>query len=146
MKQLEKQYSDIIYIVKALAIVCTIAAHMPSEGMVGKLLDIFGTMGVPTFLFISGLFWESGNIATWKKYIEKIAIPWIFGGTINWIICFLRHYNSLTLVEFLLGKGSYLWYLSVSVGILLIWSVFSKKWLAILYIFSILRIMNVHFA
>lgn len=142
---MEKRYSDIIYVVKALAIICTIAAHMPAHGELGKLLDIFGTMGVPAFLFISGMFWKDDGIIGCKKYINKIAIPWVCGGTINWIVSYLRQYNSLTLIEFVVGKGSYLWYLSVSVGIMLVWSFFSRKWRIFVYVLSVLRILNVHF-
>ena len=139
-ESITSQESKIIYIVKVFAIICSITAHMQYNGTIGRLLTLTGTIGVPAFLFISGMFYEI-KPRKWKVFLKGIFIPWVIGGALNWVVCYICKYNSLNLVDFLIGRGSYLWYFTVALLILFIWNYVPQKLLLILFGISILRII-----
>lgn len=110
---------------KAIAILFVIVAHtnfgyLPAT--LGMVLDRIGSMGVPIFMLISGYLFNTEKydsiIAFFKKKVFSIFIPWFFCGFIIYVysnIVVNKYINIIDAVKFLLGKGSYLYYMTVLV-------------------------------
>ncbi|ETT41438.1 hypothetical protein C162_26190 [Paenibacillus sp. FSL R7-269] len=115
-----------IYILKALALVSIVSAH--SVGFTSTasrfnqlsswLLGQIGSIGVGVFFLVSGfLFYRNsrtiGNFFR-KKFIT-IVVPWVITGTAVYLLLVIRN-NEQSLsgwFNFLLGNGSYLYYLTI---------------------------------
>lgn len=138
----KEQCSNILYVARALAITCSVAAHMPYVGKVGKILCLIGTMGVPFFFFVSGLMYNREKKL--KRYLKKVIGPWCISGILIWAICRWKNYNNLNLIDFILGNGSYLYYLTVLLIIYFIWSYIPKSYAWILFVLSVIRIVLAH--
>lgn len=136
--------NEIIYKMKGIAIISVIFAHCGNRithSIVDMNLDYIrgsiGTIGVPIFLIISGYlynnnkpFWEF-----WKSKFESTIIPWLFWGTFVWSYEVVRKgLDYAKLSEWLLGIGTYLWYMRT---IVLLWLVlyFVKKYQTKLILF-----------
>lgn len=141
----KEQSSNILYIAKALAIICSVSAHMPYGGIVGRILSLIGTMGVPFFFFTSGLLYKFDNRKMkWARYLKKVIGPWCIGGVLIWAISRWRNYNDLRAIDFILGNGSYLYYLTVLLMIYLAWSFIPKSYAWVLFALSVVRIVLAH--
>lgn len=121
-----REDNEYIYYVKGLAIISVICAHCNSVldssnhiiVLESLLLQNIGTYGVICFFVISGfLFHHPGkHVAEFiGKKIKSIVIPWLISATCVYLYVYLRkpplsleHY-----IKFVLGDGSYCYYLSV---------------------------------
>lgn len=119
----EREY---IYILKGFATISIVSAHCAKVGnqtnnlniLFSWILNQVGSIGVGIFFLISGyLFYKDNNtfINFFKKKIRTIFIPWIVTGTLVYIYIYLRKYSLeiSTWIKFLLGDGSYLYYLTL---------------------------------
>ena len=124
--KISEKESDLIWEIKAVAIIFTICAHcntvlennsLPAK-TVSCLLGSFGSLGVPIFLFFSGyLFSYKPLIKCIQTKIKSMVIPWLFCGTLVYLYVYLRK-GSLsisTYSKWLIGIDTYLWYLSISI-------------------------------
>lgn len=102
--------SNSLYIVKAIAIFSVIAAHFtfsnPSLLIVGKIL---GTIGMPVFMIIAGLFFDSD--LSWEiivsKKIQRLVIPWIIWSVITYLLHWISNRSSLSIVGLLAWAFGY---------------------------------------
>lgn len=115
-----------IYIIKAMAIFFVVCAHVatvPSNtiymnSIFSEILSNLGTMGVGIFYFLAGYIFRKNN-KSFKKFINRkfrtIIVPWIITGSSVYIYIILRKgtFQVEDYLNFILGNGSYLYYLSV---------------------------------
>lgn len=120
-----KKKSEIIYYIKGWAIISVICAHCNSVLMdacyfskkSSLLLQNIGTYGVICFFVISGFLFHINNdkCIFFKQKLLKICVPWWISSTIVYLYVHLRKppISVKELTMFVLGKGSYCYYLTV---------------------------------
>ena len=116
--------SNACWAVKALAILFVISAHtgydIIQNSLLSMVLDRLGSVAVPVFMIIAGYFFQTDTQhsvgALMHKKMVGLCIPWFFCGSIVYAYTALRGFVSLsfsTASLFLIGSGSYLYYLPV---------------------------------
>lgn len=117
----------LIFAIKSIALVSIVAAHStPINSNSNKLnanfswlLYQFGSIGVALFFIISGyLYYKSTNRSITlllRKKTNNILLPWVFTGTIVYLYVHIRNNNIsvISWLNFLIGNGSYLYYLTL---------------------------------
>lgn len=133
----EREY---IYILKTFATISIVSAHCSSistdkniiNNIFSFILNQIGSIGVGIFFIISGyLFYKSKysfNLFFIKKF-KSIIIPWIITGTCVYLYIVLRKggLGVYTWIKFILGDGSYLYYLSILIVFYIIFFYTKKK-------------------
>ena len=94
-----------------------ILAHskMNDSLFLSGLANRVGCVGVPVFYFISGYFFNINKYGAkifFQKKITGILIPWFFLGTLLFLLS-KQNLNIINWVNWILGNGSYLYYLSM---------------------------------
>lgn len=132
-----KERNITIDYIKGFAIISVICAHcnavLDSANQFAVISSLFlqniGTLGVICFFVISGmLFHHPGKDMGkfFKKKIKNIVIPWIISATCVYLYVYLRK-PQVTLhswMNFVLGNGSYCYYLTVLMVLYLLFIVF----------------------
>lgn len=119
-----KEKNEVIYYIKGLAIISVIAAHCNAISEEGSkfaqisslLLQNIGTWGVICFFVISGyLFHVSSSKIFFMKKLKYICVPWVISATCVYLYVYLRKppVTLLSWINFVVGNGSYLYYLTV---------------------------------
>lgn len=142
MVKISERESELIYIIKAIAIICVVSAHCttvkPDCGIVtlisARIINSFGSFGVPVFFILAGyLFYRTES---WKKdtasfFLTKfvnLCIPWFCAATSIYIYEAIRKGGSVKLYFFsLIGYGSSFWYMSILLLIFVVYYFISKK-------------------
>ena len=130
--KLSSNESARIWQMKAWAIFLVICAHCgdvpldapPVGQMISRLLQTMGSLGVPIFFFLAGYVFRDKKLKPWlKSKVTGLLIPWFTCGLLVYLYVYLRKggISALSLIRWLLGDGTYLWYLSVMV-LLLLWA------------------------
>jgi fucose 4-O-acetylase-like acetyltransferase len=109
--------SSVFNSAKVLSILSVILAHskLNDDSFYNNIAERLGCIGVITFLFISGYFYnisKYGIQSFFFKRIKTIIIPWLFLGTV--VFVFSR--KELTLISWfnwIIGNGTYLYYLTI---------------------------------
>lgn len=134
----EKYKSDVLYIMKFFAVISIVFAHSlianVSNDFLRSFLSIFKCVGVYIFLILSGYFF---NYRKYKNLFElliskliNIVIPWVFCGLLVYFSRFISQPFKLDFFEignWLLGNGSYLYFLTMLFLIYVIIYLFPKK-------------------
>lgn len=136
------QEKKILYLCKALALFSIVSAHVAGVGgdaskvqvFCAKILGAWGTVGVPVFFAISGYLYErSLSRRTYMELLRgklrSLALPWLVCGTGVWLYVALRK-GGLTFgnwFSFLIGEGSYLYYMTVLLLLYLLYIFLRKK-------------------
>lgn len=128
---------NFIYINKAFAILSVISAHSSyimegysvSNKIISSVISFFGVIGVGIFFMISGYLMGNNQrnfIGFFKKKLFSIAIPWLITGTFTYIYISIRKGGgSLSgWTNWIIGNGSYLYYLSVLIILYLVFFFF----------------------
>ena len=112
---------------------CGLATSTPSsfEIIEERLCSIIGTIGVPLFFFCSGFLLAKSKTPFKHILLKKlltIIIPWVISGTVVYLYVYLRKgpLNILTYLYFLIGNGSYLYFLPVYLVFIIIFSLLRK--------------------
>lgn len=130
--------SEVIYIIKAFAILSVLSAHVCYDEavdiydkMAHVFLNNYGTIGVSLFFIISGyLFW--GKEYPWKLMVKKkvktLIIPWFVVGTLvylqvfqlynpnNWLAWYkekIIKFEGIAWLKFIIGINSLYYYMTV---------------------------------
>jgi len=117
---------EFIHALKAFAIFSVICAHVASVDesfstiniYLGRVLTTVGTIGVVVFLVVSGYLFSGNKYSFFlfmKKRAVRLMLPWFFCGSMVYLYVFLRK-NEIGLrsyLQFMIGKGSYLYYVTV---------------------------------
>lgn len=126
-----KTLSNACWAVKALAILFVIVAHTDYSGiqnsMAKMLLSRLGAMAVPVFLILAGYFFKTEGRSYFGDLLKKkalgLCLPWLFCGVLIYGYTALRAGSGLDFgaaARFLLGSGSYLYYLTVLLALQLL--------------------------
>ena len=127
--------SDYFYRLRGFAIISvayahslTLSSHTPNT--IGKL---FGLIGVPLFLICSGYFFRKQKI-DWgfaQNKLRSIVVPWLIWGSFAYGLSVVLSTTGLSLseyIDFILGHGSWLYYVPVYLLIILVYNFFSGKY------------------
>ena len=103
-----------------MAIFCVVCAHCPydEKNVLSCILNNLGVIGVPIFFIFSGFYYriEKYSLKTlFFKKIKSIIVPWFFCGILVYLYIAIRKGfgGIFSIFEFILGYGSYLYYLTV---------------------------------
>ncbi len=123
-----------------------VAAHVSYAGtFAGAFWNRLGTIGVVLYLFMSGyLFqtWKFENL--WiliKRKVVSVGVPWLCLGTLTWVynaILSTQFRSALGYIKWMLGNGTYLYYIPVIFVCFLIfykapkWSLFAAIFTSII--------------
>lgn len=124
--------STALYFVKAMAIFASVAAHVsvidlttPLGGLVTRFWDMFSCISVGNFLIVAGIFYTrspADGRSYWKRKIRTLGIPWLFCGSLTYLYRCLGSVpgDFLGYVYWLLGNGSWLYYVTLHFFFLLL--------------------------
>ena len=85
-------------------------------------------IGVPCFLITSGILFRKKNIIHFvKAKFTSIVVPWIFCGTLVYMISDFSSYSIIEYIRFVLGVGSYLYYIPVLLITYIIFYILPEK-------------------
>lgn len=143
----KQKISQTFYVARFFAILFVVFAHCPfGEGTIFLKIDsLIGTIGVPIFLICSGYFldYKKDKKTFWKSKFLHIVLPWIILGTTTYFIAKLGSGSSASLsfnglVKWLLGSGTWLYYIPVLLVCIFLSRLSSNKiYLTTLFIISI---------
>lgn len=127
--------SNQIWVFRAFAILSVCCAHMPPTEMTqsidawcGRILAMYGTLGVGGFFLCSGYFFDRQKAVTlnyWKNKIQKLIIPWIVLGTLvkMWYLHIMNmDFRWTEYLTWMIGKGTWLYFIPVLVELLVIFT------------------------
>ena len=126
---------DSIDIAKGIAMICVISAHCNTildsatkiASMQSLLLKNYSTAGVILLFMISGYLFhaDKGGKGYLLKKIRIIIPAWIVSGVIVYLYVHLRKppVSLVDMIGFILGSGSYLYYLTVLFAFYLLFSI-----------------------
>lgn len=136
---------------RGLALVSVVCAHCsglynPNELIterIAVLLNNVGSIGVPVFLFISGLFdHKQPSIKSLLLGLKRIIIPWAIFGSLVWCYMAIRG-DAIAYIDWMLGNGSYLYYLPVLLALKSIFYLINGNTRATAVIVILSIIMNI---
>ncbi len=132
---LGKQNDTISYI-KGLAMMSAVSAHCNSIGWGNSVAEIsslilqnIGTIGVICFFILSGVLFHptaDRGVQYLRKKAASMLLPWCISGTAVFLYVYLRKppITFSNYINFLLGNGSYLYYMSVLFLLYIIFGLF----------------------
>ena len=157
IEKLTARESVAINIMKAIAILSVIAAHVVSVSninlfakIVSSLWCLFARVGVVVFFVVGGFLYRRSvgdNKSFWKKKFFRIILPWAFCATLTYILAVIKGAN-FSLIEYLkwiFGSGTWYYYITIYTLFLFIFKWFYDKDV-ILFILIGIQIMTLTFA
>ena len=139
----EREY---IYSLKVLAVISIVSAHCvviqqnsnELNILFSWMLEQIGSIGVGVFYIISGyLFYRNKYCIKdfFKRKVKSLFIPWIVVGTGVYLYIFIRKGNLgiSTWLAFILGDGSYLYFLTLLIIFYLIFFYYTKNNLFLIF-------------
>lgn len=119
----------VLNVARFFAIISVIMAHSRSEsyGFLSVFTERIGAVGVVAFLIISGYYYnveKYGRLFFFKNKITTIVIPWVFTGTLLYLIGL--KFNFLDWFLWIIGYKTYLYYLSVLLCCYFVFSFFKS--------------------
>lgn len=123
-KSYEKKISSIFTISRVFALISIVSAHINFTNntpfLISRIYDIISSIGVIVFLFLSGYYYNSKKYKTFFQLIKNkaltIGLPWLFFGTISYFYNILlsnKNFQIVGYLKWILGNGTYLYYLTV---------------------------------
>lgn len=133
-------------VAKCFAIISVIMAHSRNSDFYfySNITERIGAIGVVAFLIIAGYYFnvaKYGIKAFFKNKITTIIVPWIFTGTIVFFVS--NKGDNLFFsdwINWIIGNGTYLYYLLILLLCYLLLSFFNKR--GYLIIFILLNIIS----
>ena len=121
--QINKDLSAAISVARGLALFSIVSAHIVflkgTPAVFSNFYANFGTIGVVAYYIISGFLFEpehyGGFLKMLKNKAKAIGLPWvILGSTVYFYkVYFTRVYSLKAHVKWLLGKNTYLYFITV---------------------------------
>ncbi len=133
-----KDVNNTFYVLKFFAILAVVMAHsvytlIPND-MVVKVFNSFGRCGVIIFFIISGYYFRKEKYENvWqllKAKLKTIVIPWIIWGLAIYCTRFTStglYFNLKEIILWLLGFGTYLYFLTIYILLLCIFQLLPNK-------------------
>lgn len=119
-----KKISNTVIVARVFALISIVSAHITFGDncpyVISKLYSSIASIGVVTFLIISGYYYNSAKFKNLlymlKSKCVSIGLPWLFFGTFSFLYGSIMSKEPLSPIryfKYLLGNGSYLYYLTV---------------------------------
>lgn len=133
-----KDVNNTFYVLKFFAILAVVMAHsvytlIPNDTVV-KVFNSFGRCGVIIFFIISGYYFRKEKYENvWqllKAKLKTIVIPWIIWGLAIYCTRFTStglYFNLKEIILWLLGFGTYLYFLTIYILLLCIFQLLPNK-------------------
>lgn len=133
-----KDVNNTFYVLKFFAILAVVMAHsvytlIPNDTVV-KVFNSFGRCGVIIFFIISGYYFRKEKYDNvWqllKAKLKTIVIPWIIWGLAIYCTRFTSiglYFNLKEIILWLLGFGTYLYFLTIYILLLCIFQLLPSK-------------------
>lgn len=145
----EGKLSTSVWYMRFFAVVAIICAHTPyakdtlAPEFVIRFIDSFSNSGVAIFFFVSGIYYRSCGIKNRVQKLFSLVIPWVLFGSITYIIGNLQNSSIYTYIKWILGFGSYLWFMVVYVVILLLAEIIGlEKRIVLQYVLLVITIAS----
>ena len=144
LNKLTKEESKVIDILKCIAILSVISAHViqySEVNLIAKIASIFwgkfSCIGVVVFFIIGGFLYsrnDGDDAIFWKKKLFRIIIPWMLAAIITYIIGFMLGLplGVYECFKWVFGSGTWFYYIVVYTFFLLIFK-WIYKYNAVLY-------------
>lgn len=133
-----KDVNNTFYVLRFFAILAVVMAHsvytlIPNDTVV-KVFNSFGRCGVIIFFIISGYYFRKEKyenvLQLLKAKLKTIVIPWIIWGLAIYCTRFTStdlYFNLKEIMLWLLGFGTYLYFLTIYILLLCIFQILPKK-------------------
>ena len=127
------QTEQTLYVLKALAIISAAAAHCIGYTMpwAQKLSDLLGTIGVPVFFVLAGLFFKEHSLNFWGKKAKTLILPWLIWGMITYLVVHIADWTRPTIwqgVRWTMGCGTWLYFVPVLLACFVLFRICSADW------------------
>lgn len=130
-ERLSEKDSTALYFVKVIAILTSVAAHVsvidlstPVIGFFTRMWDMASCVSVGSFLIIGGILYTrtpGDSRSFWKRKAVSMILPWLVCGTLTYGYRALYEESSfLGLAYWLIGKGTWLYYVTIHLLMLLV--------------------------
>ena len=137
--------SQLLLRMRAMAVWLIVLAHSSAlpenaSSVAVRMEDFLSSVsrfGVWIFFALGGYllaYEQKPLLAVLRKKVQTILIPWLFTGTIVYLYVFIRRQDLslLSYVQYLLGYGTYLWYMAVYSALLIVFLLLRKvKWFSV---------------
>lgn len=141
----ESKLSETVTYARAIALVSIVSAHIQfattAYEPIVRAYRIIASIGVVLYMIIAGYYYRPAHygsiVGMAKRKLTTIVLPWFCLGTTGYLYKAILSGN-LSLGEyfnFLLGNGSYLYYLSILSLCFVLFFYFHGRWFCILCIF-----------
>lgn len=118
---IDTRVSRMFCVARVFALISIVSAHIALPGtLAGLLFDRIGSVGVISFLIMSGYFYNTNKYPQIAYMLldklKTIVIPWLFMGTIVYLYNTILGGNSINLISFfkwIIGNGTYFYYMTV---------------------------------
>lgn len=155
--------NSFLNLLKAIACICILFAHVRFPGLFGKIVVCFSQFGVPLFFAISGYYSFNIKLKKIKNRIFNILRIFLFGLSFCFVFCVLSAVKDNNLLNWLVYtfnikrilKGlilcfdfaPHLWYLNASIKMYIFWYIIVKhnkqdkilKFLPLMFLLSVFQ-------
>ncbi len=113
---------------RTFALIAVVMAHAnylhTDSQFLNRLITSFSDCGVAVFFFASGAYWRWGQLGSTLKHITKLLPPWIILGSLVYAIGSIKGgFSLVSWLCWLVGKNTYLWYLTIYAVIQIVFSI-----------------------
>jgi len=123
-EKLQEKDSMALYFVRVMAILSSVAAHVSVidtsttlSGVCTRIWDMFSCVSVGSFLIVAGILYTrtpGDSRSFWKRKAKSMILPWLFCGMLTYGYRAIFEPSSLLgLVYWLIGNGSWLYYVTM---------------------------------
>lgn len=124
MKKIKEFKSNALYVMKAFAVISIVLSYSNIADIgniyLRSFLSIYKPVGVYIFLILAGYFFNYKKYPDLKSLLldktKKICIPWLACGLLTYFSNFMLkpvYFNLTEIINWLLGNGTYLYYLTM---------------------------------
>ena len=120
--------SKTFYWMRTFALIAVVMAHanylQTDSQFLNRLITSFSDCGVAVFFFASGAYWRWRPLGSTLKHITKLLPPWIILGSLVYAIGSIKGgFSLVSWLCWLVGKNTYLWYLTIYAVIQIVFSI-----------------------
>ena len=152
MKKLTSRESVAINLMKAIAVLSVITAHVvpvSNANRISELLssfwNVFGTVGVIIFFAIGGFLYNrypGDGIVFWKKKFHRLILPWLVcsAGTYVLSVVLGEELGAVNYLKWIFGSGTWYYYFTVYLLFLFVFKwLYDREW--ILYLLMVVQLL-----
>lgn len=117
-----KKLSNTFMVARVFALISIVSAHLyftNAPYAVEKAYSSIGSIGVVAFLLMAAYFYNTQKynsiLHMLRNKLYTVGLPWLFWGSVSYIYNSLlsRNFSVIAYLNWMLGNGSYLYYLTV---------------------------------